>query len=92
MLRGGLAPRQSAWSDPEVQKKLDPEFLEAGKASVQINYPGAAPLSITNVSRARDYLGQVIVTSIQGGNVKGALATAHQQCVDLLKEERAKKS
>jgi multiple sugar transport system substrate-binding protein len=92
MLRGGLAPRQSAWSDPEVQKKLDPEFLEAGRASVQINYPGVAPLSITNVSKARDFIGQVIVTAIQGGNVKGALATAHQQCVDLLKEERAKKS
>jgi multiple sugar transport system substrate-binding protein len=92
MLRGGLAPRQSAWNDAEVQKKLDPEFLEAGRASAQINYPGVAPLSITNVSKARDYLGQVIVTAIQGGNVKAALATAYQQCADLLKEERAKKS
>ncbi|HEX2500487.1 MAG TPA: extracellular solute-binding protein [Methylomirabilota bacterium] len=90
MLRGGLAPRQSAWNDPEVQKKLDPEFLEAGRVSAQINYPGAAPLSITNVSKARDFIGQVIVTSIQGGNVKTALATAQQQCADLLKEERGK--
>jgi len=92
MLRGGLAPRQSAWNDAEVQKKLDPEFLETGRVSAQINYPGVAPLSITNVSKARDFIGQVIVTAIQGGDVRTALASAHQQCVDLLKEERAKKS
>jgi len=92
MLKGGLAPRQSAWAWPEVVKALDPEFLETGRASAQINYPGVAPLSITNVSKARDYIGQVIVTAIQGGNVKAALDTAFSQCADLLKEERAKKS
>jgi multiple sugar transport system substrate-binding protein len=92
MLKGGLAPRQSAWADPDVIKTLDPEFLEAGRASAQINYPGTAPLSITNVSKARDYIGQVIVTAIQGGDVKTALSTAHAQCAELLKEERAKKS
>jgi multiple sugar transport system substrate-binding protein len=92
MLKGGLAPRQSAWGDAEVVKALDPEFLEAGRASAQINYPGAAPLSITNVSKARDFIGQVIVTAIQGGNVKAALNTAYTECVELLKEERAKKS
>src|SRR5262245_52833609 len=42
MLKGGLAPRQSAWVDPDVVKALDPEFLETGRASVQINYPGVA--------------------------------------------------
>jgi len=83
---------QLALRDAEVVKALDPEFLEAGRASTQINYPGAAPLSITNVSKARDYIGQVIVTAIQGGNVKAALNTAYDGCVELLKEERAKKS
>jgi multiple sugar transport system substrate-binding protein len=92
MLQGGLAPRQSAWIDPDVVKALDPEFLETGKASVQVNYPGAAPLSIANVSKARDFIGEVIVTAIQGGNVKAALKTAADQCADLLKDERAKKS
>ena len=82
----------SAIGGTEVVKALDPEFLETGRASAQINYPGVAPLSITNVSKARDFIGQVIVTAIQGGNVKTALSTAFTQCVDLLKEERAKKS
>ncbi len=89
MLKGGLSPRESVWSDPDVVKALDPEFIETAKASGNIAYPGAAPLSITNVSQARDYIGQVIVTSIQGGDVKSALDTAYQQCVDLLKKERA---
>ena len=73
MLQGGLAPRQSAWTDPEVVKALDPEFLETGRISTQINGPGAAPHSITNVSKARDFIGEVVVTAIQGGNVKTAL-------------------
>ena len=92
MLQGGLAPRQSAWVDPEVVKALDPEFLETGRASTQVNYPGASPPSIANVSKARDFIGEVIVTAIQGGDVKAALKTAADQCADLLKEERAKKS
>ena len=33
-----------------------------------------------------------IVTAIQGGNTKAALATASANCADLLKDERAKKS
>lgn len=91
MLQGGLAARQSAWTDPDVVKALDPEFLETGRFSTQVNYPGAAPLSIANVSKARDFIGEVVVTAIQGGNVKTALAAAAAQCADLLKEERAKK-
>jgi multiple sugar transport system substrate-binding protein len=91
MLQGGLAARQSAWVDPDVVKALDPEFLETGRASVQINSPGAAPPSIANVSKARDMIGEVIVTAIQGGNVKAALGTAFTQCVDLLNMEREKK-
>ena len=92
MLQGGLAPRQSSWTDPDVVKALDPEFLETGRLSTQINQPGASPLSIANVSKARDIIGEVVVTAIQGGNVKSALAAASAQCADLLKEERAKKS
>ncbi|MCX6047390.1 MAG: sugar ABC transporter substrate-binding protein [Chloroflexi bacterium] len=92
MLKGGLSPRQSVWDDPDVVKALDPEFLEAAKASGVINGPGAAPLSISNVAQARDYIGQVIVTAIQGGDVKAAQQTAYDQCVKLLADERAQKS
>jgi hypothetical protein len=91
MLKGGLSPRQSVWSDPEVVEALDPEFLEAAKASGDIAYPGAAPLSISNVSQARDYIGQVIVASIQGEDVKAALDTAYEETTKLLEEERAQK-
>ena len=92
MLQGGLAARRSAWNDAEVVKALDPEFLDTGRISTEINAPGAAPLSIANVSKARDLIGEVIVTAIQRGNTKAALATASAQCAELLNEERAKKS
>ena len=91
MLQGGLGARASAWTDPEVIKALDPEFLETGRASTLIAAPGAAPHSITNVAKARDFIGEAIVTSIQGGNVKAALETAFKNCSELLKEERAKR-
>lgn len=91
MLKGGLSPRQSVWDDADVTKALDPEFLEAAKASAPIAFPGAAPLSITNVAQARDYIGQVVVTAIQGGDVKAALQTAYDQCTKLLADERAQK-
>ena len=92
MLQGGLAARQSAWTDPDVVKALDPEFLDTGRLSTQVNSPGAAPLSIANVSKARDFIGEAIVTAIQGGNTKAALATAATRCADLLKEERTRKT
>lgn len=88
MLQGGLAARQSAWTDPDVVKTLDPEFLETGRYAAQVNSPGVAPLSIANVAKARDIIGEVVVTAIQGGNVKTSLATAAAQCADLLKQER----
>jgi multiple sugar transport system substrate-binding protein len=91
MLQGGLAARQSAWADPEVVAALDPEFLETGRASKEVNSPGAAPLSIANVSRARDFIGAAVVTAIQGGNTRAAVATAAQQCADLLREERGRR-
>ncbi|WP_293853675.1 sugar ABC transporter substrate-binding protein [uncultured Alsobacter sp.] len=91
MLQGGLGARQSAWTDPEVAKALDPEFLETGRLSTQINAPGAAPHSIANVSKARDFIGEAVVASILGQDVKAALKTAADRCSELLKEERAKK-
>jgi multiple sugar transport system substrate-binding protein len=77
MLQGGLGARQSAWSDPEVTKALDPEFLETGRISTQISSPGAAPHSITNVAKARDFIGEAVVASILGNDVNAAVATAY---------------
>jgi multiple sugar transport system substrate-binding protein len=91
MLQGGLGARQSAWSDPEVTKALDPEFLETGRISTQSVNPGPAPHSITNVSKARDFIGEAVVASILGNDVNAAVAAAYTRCVDLLKEERAKR-
>ena len=91
MLQGGLGARQSAWSDPEVTKSLDPEFLETGRISTQINSPGAAPHSIVNVPKARDLIGEAVVASILGNDVGAALATAQARCMELLTEERTKR-
>ena len=92
MLQGGLAPRRSTWTDADVVKATDPEFLDTGRISTQIPAPSVAPPSIANVSKARDFIGEVVVTAIQGGNVKAALATAAGQCAQLLSEERARKT
>jgi hypothetical protein len=91
MLQGGLGARQSAWSDPEVRAALDPQFLEAGRISTQINSPGAAPHSITNVTQARDFIGEAVVAAILGQDVGAALNVAFTRCAALLQEERARR-
>jgi multiple sugar transport system substrate-binding protein len=87
--KGGLAARPSAFDDPEVLEALPKDFLETIKINSQITYPGAAPLSISNISKARDFIGNVIVTAIQGGDVKAAQEQAFKDVSALLEEERA---
>jgi len=72
-----------------VLEALPKDFLETIKINSQITYPGAAPLSISNISKARDFIGNVIVTAIQGGDVKAAQEQAFKDVSALLEEERA---
>lgn len=88
--KGGLAARNAVFDNPEVKEALSENFLETIKVNALINFPGAAPLSISNISKSRDFIGNVIVTSIQGGDVKAALEQAYKDNVALLEEERAK--
>jgi multiple sugar transport system substrate-binding protein len=86
-LAGRLAARNSAWAHPEfaAKTKQDKEYWEAMDRATHICYatPGFAPDSIKDQGRARDTIGQIIVASILGRDVKAAADQAQQELVAL---------
>ncbi len=80
---GRPSARASAWSSPQFQQvsKDDKEYWDAMDKATQICYatPAAAPDSIKDQGRARDIIGQIIVTSILGQDVKAAANQAQKE-------------
>ncbi|MCC7447883.1 MAG: sugar ABC transporter substrate-binding protein [Anaerolineae bacterium] len=82
---GRMAARQSAWDNPEfkasIENSPDKGYWDAMAIASKICYPsfGFAPAAIKDQNRARDIIGEVIVTSITGGDVKAAAAQAQQE-------------
>jgi multiple sugar transport system substrate-binding protein len=87
LLAGRIAARNSAWSSQEFQEKSksDKPYWDAADQASKICYPtpGFAPESLKDQGRARDIIGQVITTSILGGDVKTAETQAQQELVSL---------
>lgn len=86
-LAGRLSARTSAWTNPTflAKTKEDQGYWEAMDRATHICYatPGSAPDSIKDQGRARDIIGQVIVASILGRDVKAAADQAQQELVAL---------
>jgi len=84
---GRLAARTSAWVNPEfvAKTKEDKGYWDAMDQATRICYatPSFAPESIKDQGRARDIIGQVIVASILGRDVKAAADQAQQELVAL---------
>jgi multiple sugar transport system substrate-binding protein len=80
---GRLSARTSAWTSTRFQdaSKADKDYWDVMAKATQICYatPAVAPESITDQGRARDIIGQVIVTSILGQDVKAAAAQAQKE-------------
>jgi multiple sugar transport system substrate-binding protein len=89
LLAGRVAARNSAWESPTFTEnpdvKANAEYWDAIKGASLICYPtpGNAPPAIKDVGRAREIIGQVIVASILGEDVKAAAAQAQTELVNL---------
>jgi multiple sugar transport system substrate-binding protein len=85
LLAGRLAARNTAWQDPAFAEKTagDRGYWDAMETATQICYPTPqfAPASIVDQGRARDVIGQVIGTSILGGDVAAAAREAQRELV-----------
>lgn len=81
---GVIGARASAW---ETEMPDIPEDLaEAQRASAEVGVGYSHPV-VLNVSRARDIVGEPIVTAIEGGDVDAAVDTADQAFDEFLAEE-----
>ena len=79
--------RKSAWQSEAFQKGLGAKHPDLVKVLLEAYAKGKADLypPFVNVAKARDIIGLVIVTAIQGGDVKGAAQQADQQLLELQK-------
>jgi multiple sugar transport system substrate-binding protein len=84
---GNPGARQSAWDNPEGVKAFSAELAEVMSKSSAIGQGYDRPLVIS-VGEARDIIGEVIVTSITGGDVAGAAKSANAKFQELLDKEK----
>lgn len=79
--------RTSAWENPEGVANFPPQLVEVIMASAEGSMPYDRP-NVIAVGQARDIIGTVIVTAIEGGNVKAAADRANQEYQGLLDKEK----
>jgi multiple sugar transport system substrate-binding protein len=91
LLTGKQSARKSAWEDERFLSTTNPEWAEAMIVASEYSYatPCYAPCSIKDVAQARDIIGEVIVSSILGEDVKAAADKAQAELVDLWEQEQA---
>lgn len=78
--------RNSVWGDAQGIANFPKDWVEAVKASG--NGRGYDRPLVTQVSKARDIIGQAVVTSIEGGDYKAAAAQANKDFQALLDTEK----
>ncbi len=77
--------RTSVWNSPEGKAKFPADWVAAQQASAN-GRPYDRPL-VVQVGKARDIIGTVITTSIEGGDVDAAAKQANQEFQALLDSE-----
>jgi multiple sugar transport system substrate-binding protein len=78
--------RTSVWADPNGTSKFPKDWVEAVKASG--NGRGYDRPLVTQVTQARDIIGQAVVTAIEGGDYTTAAKQANTQFQALLDAEK----
>lgn len=81
---GVIGARASAW-EAEVPD-IPEDLADAQQMSAEVGVGYSHPV-VLNVSRARDIVGEPIVTGIEGGDIDAALDTADQAFTEFLVEE-----
>lgn len=79
--------RTSAWADPAGTANFPPQLVEVIMASSEGAMPYDRP-NVIAVGEARDIVGSVIVTAIEGGNVQAAADRANREYQALLDREK----
>lgn len=75
--------RASAWESPDYKKAGNPELSEAFMYAMRNGNPGWNP-PVLSVGEARDAIGVVIITAIEGGDIKAEAEKANTKLQELL--------
>jgi multiple sugar transport system substrate-binding protein len=90
LLRGIPAARVSAWKDPRFLAEMkQKDWVEASLKSMEIANPQYSP-PVVAVSEVRDALGEAIVSSILGENVKAAADKAAAEMAKIMEKTEGK--
>ncbi len=81
--------RVSVYSIPEANVKFPADLVKTISDASQRDTKGYDRPLITSVSKARDYIGQAIVTAIEGGDVAAAAKAANAGFQSVIEEDRA---
>jgi len=79
--------RTSAWDDPRGTAEFPPQLVEVILASSEGAMPFDRP-NVIAVGEARDIVGTIIVTAIEGGDVKAVADQMNREYQDLLDREK----
>jgi multiple sugar transport system substrate-binding protein len=80
--------RASAWADPKAVSGYPAELAALIAKPGDIKYVDHTGPKVVNVGKARDVIGTVIATAIQGGDVDAAAEKADKDFQDLLDKEK----
>lgn len=84
--KGNSGARSSVWDEPESNKSFPEELVEVIKASTDIGVETDRP-QIISVGKARDVIGEVIVTAINGDDVQAAADKANAEFQKIIDED-----
>ena len=88
---GISSARTSAWEDPACTANYPAELLAAIQEGNKIATKAYDRPMTTSVAAARDVIGVVITTSIEGGDVQAAADKANEEFQKILDEDAAAK-
>lgn len=86
---GISSARNSAWNDPECTSAYPAELLAAIQKGNEIATKSYDRPLTTSVSAARDVIGSVITTAIEGGDVQAAADKANEEFQAILDSDAA---
>lgn len=84
--KGNSGARTSVWEDPEANKSFPAELVEVIKASEEIGMETDRP-QIISVGKARDVIGEVIVSAINGDDVQKSADKANEAFQAIIDED-----
>ncbi|HTX51783.1 MAG TPA: sugar ABC transporter substrate-binding protein [Candidatus Baltobacteraceae bacterium] len=88
LMHGVLVARESAWQDKMAREEVPADLAQTYQLAGKAGFPVWAP-PIIEVTEAREALGKLITTTLQGGNIRAAADETQLRFQQLIAHGRA---